>query len=73
LTLKGLLDTLERVGLQAVKAEGESFDPNFHEAVATMEDDTVKPGTVLQQLQKGYLLNQRLVRPAKVIVSRSSD
>jgi molecular chaperone GrpE len=73
LTLKGLMDTLERVGLQAVKAAGEPFDPNFHEAVAGMEDGTVKPGTVLQELQKGYMLNQRLIRPAKVIVSKSSD
>jgi len=73
LTLKGFIDILERTGLQAVKAGGESFDPNFHEAVAGMEDDTVKPGTVLQELQKGYMLNQRLIRPAKVIVSKSSD
>jgi molecular chaperone GrpE len=73
LTLKGFIDILERAGLQAVKAGGESFDPNFHEAVAGMEDDTVKPGTVLQELQKGYMLNQRLIRPAKVIVSKSSD
>ncbi len=73
LTLKGLMDTLERVGLQAVKSAGEPFDPNFHEGVAGMEDDTVKPGTVLQELEKGYTLNQRLIRPAKVIVSKSSD
>jgi molecular chaperone GrpE len=73
LTLKGLMDTLGRAGLQTVKAEGESFDPNFHEAVAGMEDDTVKPGMVLQELQKGYMLNQRLIRPAKVIVSKGTD
>ena len=73
LTLKGFMDTLERAGLQSVKAEGESFDPNFHEAVSAMEDDTVDPGTVLQEVQKGYLLNQRLIRPAKVVVSKRSD
>ena len=73
LTLKGLMDTLGRAGLQTVKAEGESFDPNFHEAVAGMEDDTVKPGMVLKELQKGYMLNQRLIRPAKVIVSKGTD
>lgn len=73
LTLKGLMDTLERVGLQMVKAAGEPFDPNFHEAVAGREDDTVEPGTVIQELQKGYMLNQRLIRPAKVIVSKRSD
>lgn len=73
LTLKGLMDTLGRAGLQTVKTEGESFDPNFHEAVAGMEDNTVKPGMVLQELQKGYMLNQRLIRPAKVIVSKGTD
>jgi molecular chaperone GrpE len=73
LTLKGLMDILGRAGLQTVKAEGESFDPNFHEAVAGMEDNTVKPGMVLQELQKGYMLNQRLIRPAKVIVSKGTD
>ena len=73
LTLKGFMDTLERAGLQSVKAEGESFDPNFHEAVSAMEDDTVDPGTVLQEVQKGYLLNQRLIRPTKVVVSKRSD
>ena len=67
------MNTLEGAGLQTVKAAGESFDPNFHEAIAGKEDDTVKPGTVLQELEKGYLLNQRLIRPAKVIVSKRSD
>jgi len=73
LTLKGLMDILERAGLQTVKATDEPFDPNFHEAVAGREDDTVKPGMVLQELQKGYMLNQRLIRPAKVIISKGSD
>ena len=73
LTLKGLMDTLQRTGLEGIKAVGEPFDPNFHEAVSMQEDDTVSPGTVLQELQKGYLLNQRLIRPAMVIVSKNSD
>jgi len=72
LTLKGLMDTLKRTGLEEIKAAGEPFDPNFHEAVSMQEDDTVNPGTVLQELQKGYLLNQRLIRPAMVIVSKNS-
>ena len=72
LTLKGLMDTLKRTGLEEIKAAGEPFDPNFHEAVSMQEDDTVNQGTVLQELQKGYLLNQRLIRPAMVIVSKNS-
>ncbi len=72
LTLKGLLDTLEKSGLSLVQAKGEQFDPNFHEAISAMEDNKVKPGTVVQVLQKGYTLNERLIRPAMVIVSKSN-
>jgi molecular chaperone GrpE len=72
LTLKGLMDTLKKAGLEEVKTAGASFDPNFHEAVSEQEDDSVEPGTVLQELQKGYILNERLIRPAMVIVSRTN-
>ena len=70
LTLKGLMDALEKAGLKQVEAEGEPFDPNFHEAVSELEDAAKEPGTVLQELQKGYILNQRLIRPAMVVVSK---
>ncbi len=73
LTLKGLMDTLEREGLESVKALGEPFDPNFHEAVSELQDNSAKPGTVIQELQKGYILNQRLIRPAMVIVSKNDE
>ena len=73
LTLKGLMDTLEREGLESVKALGEPFDPNFHEAVSELQDNSAKPGTVIQELQKGYTLNQRLIRPAMVIVSKNNE
>ena len=73
LTLKGLTDTLEKAGLESVEALGKAFDPNFHEAVSRQEDASVKPGTVIQELQKGYLLHQRLIRPAMVIVSKNED
>ena len=71
LTLKGLMDTLKKTGLETVKALNEPFDPNLHEAVLEQEDDSVKGGTVIQELQKGYLLNKRLIRPSMVIVSKS--
>jgi molecular chaperone GrpE len=71
LTLKGLLDTLSKTGLEPVDSAGQPFDPNFHEAVSEMEDDSVEPGTVIEELQKGYVLNQRLVRPARVVISRN--
>ena len=70
MTLKGLKDVLEKSGLEDVEAMGKPFDPNYHEAVSEMEDGTVESGTVIEQLQKGYLLNGRLIRPAMVVVSR---
>ena len=70
LTLKGLMNVLEKAGVEVVEAVGAPFDPNFHEAVSEQEDDRAAPGTVLKELQKGYLLNQRLIRPAMVIVNK---
>ena len=70
LTLKGLINVLEKAGVEVVKAVGEPFDPNFHEAVSEQEDDRAAPGAVIKELQKGYLLNQRLIRPAMVIVNK---
>ena len=70
LTLKGLKDTLEKSGLEEVKAEGEPFDPCYHHAVSEMEDYSTEPGTVVQELQKGYTLKQRLIRPAMVVVCK---
>jgi len=65
------MDTLEREGLESVKALDEPFDPNFHEAVSEFKDNSAKPGTVIKELQKGYILNHRLIRPARVIVSKN--
>jgi molecular chaperone GrpE len=73
LTFRGLMDVLSKEGLVQIKAVGERFDPNFHEAVSEVEDDSVEAGTVVHELQRGYLLNGRLIRPAKVVVSRKSS
>lgn len=73
LVRRELLGTLARYGLNEVKAEGEAFDPNVHEALAQVENDEVPPGTVVQVLQKGYLLRDRLLRAARVVVSKRSD
>ena len=72
LTLKGLMDILQKAGVETVEAVDEQFDPNFHEAVSEMADDGIKPGTVIKDLQKGYILNQRLIRPSMVIVSKKT-
>jgi molecular chaperone GrpE len=70
LTLKGLKDSLKKAGVDDVSAQGEPFDPCFHQAVSEVEDHDAKPGTVIHELQKGYVLNQRLIRPAMVVVSK---
>jgi molecular chaperone GrpE len=73
LTLKGLKDALSKSGLVEIHALGEPFDPCYHEAVSQIQNDQVKPGTVVEELQKGYLLNDRLIRPAVVVVSKSGS
>lgn len=70
LTLKMFMAAVEKFGVQQVNPEGEVFNPEFHQAVSTQEDPAVKSGTVLNVLQKGYLLNGRLIRPALVIVAK---
>jgi molecular chaperone GrpE len=73
LTLKGLKDVLSKEGLKEVKALGSSFDPNYHEALMQKEDDSVPHGTVIQACQTGYILNDRVVRPALVVVSKTKN
>src|SRR5262249_50784460 len=63
-----LVDLLQRHGLQEVETSGE-FNPNIHEAVATEPVEDVPPNTILEVLRKGYMLNDRLVRPAWVKVA----
>ena len=72
LTLKGLMDVLDKAGVETIEAVGEPFDPNFHEAVSEMADEGVEAGTVIKDLQKGYTLNQRLIRPSMVVVSKKT-
>jgi molecular chaperone GrpE len=70
LTHEGLKNVLEKYGVVLIEAQGRKFDPNFHEAVMQREDAEAEPGTVLQEVQKGYLLNGRLLRPTMAVVSR---
>jgi molecular chaperone GrpE len=69
LTYRLLLQTLERFGVTPVKAEGEVFDPQVHEAVRQVPTAEHEPGRVVDVMQKGYLLKERLLRPALVAVS----
>lgn len=70
LALKLFIDTLERSNIKQVNPEGEPFDPQFHEAMGMLENADVEPGSVITVLQKGYTLNDRLVRAAMVMVSK---
>lgn len=72
LTRDGLLSTLEKYGVKAIDSVGHPFDPNIHEALAMEETDELEPNMVLREYQKGYLYKDRLLRPAKVIVSKST-
>jgi len=68
-TCKLLKGTLERFGIDEIDPEGEPFDPELHEAMSMMPSPNVEPGSVAQVIQKGYALNGRLLRPARVIVA----
>ncbi len=70
--LKGLMGTLEKAGLNEVEAIGKPFDPQFHEAISQQPDDTVPPKHVIMEMQKGYLLNGRLMRPSIVVISQGN-
>lgn len=64
-----LVETLGRAGLRAVKTKGEIFDANLHQAVETVESDQHRDHEIVEELQKGYMLKQRLLRPAIVKVA----
>jgi molecular chaperone GrpE len=66
---KQLKGVLEKSGVEEIQATGESFDPNFHHAVLTENSEEHEAGTVIQVLQKGYLLNKKVIRPAMVKVA----
>ena len=56
--------------IRVIETEGKDFDPKFHEAISQKEEEGVEPGKVIQEVQKGYVLNGRVVRASKVITSK---
>lgn len=70
MTQRELLNTFERVGIKLIEAEGQRFDHNLHEAMFEVEDKDKPSGTVVQVIQAGYTIRDRLLRPAKVGVSK---
>lgn len=73
LVQRELLGVLEKHHVVPVDAHGELFNPALHEAMAQAPDPTVAPNTVIDVLQKGYQLRDRLIRPARVVVARAPD
>lgn len=69
ITRKEILKVLEKFNVKAVEAVGKPFDPEFHEAVMRQESDEFAENTVISEFQKGYLIHDRLLRPAMVVVA----
>ena len=72
-TLRLLDKAFEKSGVSVVDPQGEPFNPEWHEAIATFESAEQPAGSVLNVVQKGYVLNGRLLRPARVVVSRAPE
>ena len=68
-----LLSVLKAEGVESVDAVGKQFDPNLHEAISQEESDEVEEGEVISQIQRGFILNDRLVRPARVVVAKAAE
>lgn len=73
LTQQELLGIFEKYGIKRIDPLGQKFDPNLHEAVVQVEQANVEPGTVIQVVQAGYIIHDRLLRPAMVAVSKASQ
>ena len=70
LTMSIFIQVLQKSGLEAVDPLGEKFDPEKHQAISMIEVEAVESGSVVEVMQKGFLLNERLIRPAMVVVAK---
>ena len=73
LTLNMFSTAFDKLAVEEINPVDEKFDPELHQAMTMQPSDDVEPNTVLQVLQKGYRLNERLIRPAMVIVSKAAE
>lgn len=73
LTLKSFLGVLESHKVKQIEPTGEPFNPDFHQAISMVANPEVPANTVIEAFQKGYTLNDRLVRPAMVVVSKGAE
>ena len=68
-----LISIFKKNGIEAIECINKKFDPNFHQAMLEVENTTKEPGTVVQEIQKGYMMKSRLLRPAFVGVSKKKE
>ena len=73
LTLRMLVQVMEKFNVVQINPKDEAFNPEMHEAMAMVPSDEVAPNNILEVIQRGYLLNERLIRPARVVVAKASD
>ena len=73
LTHKQFLETVGKLGVRQICSAGDPFDPTIHQAVTQVECDGVKPNTIIEEFQKGYLLHDRILRPAMVSVAKEKS
>ena len=70
---KDLISIFKKNGIEPIDCINKKFDPNFHQAMMEVEDNTKEPGTVVQEIQKGYMMKDRLLRPSLVGVAKKRD
>ena len=70
---KDLISIFERNRIKKIDTKEKKFDPNFHQAMSEVEDDKAEPGSIIQEVQAGYMLGDRLLRPALVCVAKKKD
>ena len=70
---KDLITIFKKNNIKKIDSSGKKFDPNFHQAMSEIEDDKVDSGTILQEIQAGYMLGERLLRPALVGVAKKKN
>ena len=70
---KDLISIFEKNRIKKIDIKDKKFDPNFHQAMSEIEDDKAEPGSIIQEIQAGYMLGERLLRPALVSVAKKKD
>ena len=70
---KDLVSIFKKNGIESIECINKKFDPNFHQSMLEVEDNTKEPGTVVQEIQKGYMMKDRLLRPSLVSVTKKRE